>query len=265
MSEQPLIAHAIAERLELAWRSGRPIEPLSQTDALRDIGDAYAVAQAWRTVRLHAGETIVGRKIGLTSQAVQEQFGVSVPDFGDLYASRQVTAVAGRATVEIDTFIQPRLEGELAFLIGTDLSGPDVTPQRVLASTECVAPAFEIVDSRIRDWQITITDTVADNASFGAFVVGPWSHSLSCEDLRLTGMLVSRNAIAATQGLGAAALGHPARAVAWLANTLSRFGEGLKAGDIVMSGALARMLPVERGDLFTLEVQGQPPLSLLFC
>lgn len=264
MPKQPLSAQALAERLEGARVSGRPIEPLSQTDGLRDITDAYAVAQAWRTTRLHAGETIVGRKIGLTSQAIQEQFGVSVPDFGDLYASRHVTAVAGRATAEFDTFIQPRLEGELAFLIGADLYGPDVTPQRVLASTDCVAPAFEIVDSRIRDWQITITDTVADNASFGAFVVGPWSRALAYEDLRLTGMLVSRNGSAATQGLGAAALGHPASAVAWLANTLARFDERLEAGDIVMSGALARMLPVERGDLFTLEVQGQPPLSLRF-
>ena len=205
---------------------------------------------------------MIGRKIGLTSKRVQEQMGVDQPDFGILWGSRYYPSRRARSEVPSAEFLQPRAEGELAFLIGKPVRGPQVTMQEVLVATAAVAPAFEIVDSRIRDWKITIFDTIADNASYGGFVVGEWSRSALEQDLRLLGMIVSRNGQPAVDGTGSACLGHPARAVAWLANTLSRFDVGLEPGDIVMSGALAPMVPIAQGDSLLLEMSGFPALAL---
>lgn len=157
-----------AEELERAWEERRPIEPLSDR-GLKGIEAAYRVQEAWNALRLGKGDRVVGRKIGLTSKAVQEQLGVDQPDFGNLWESR-FFGVGERVEVEARLFLQPRVEGELAFLIGRRLEGPGVTPQEVLAATEAVAFAIEIVDSRIRDWRIRIEDTIADNASYG----GSW-------------------------------------------------------------------------------------------
>lgn len=163
-----------------------------------------------------------------------------------------------------DLLIQPRLEGEIAFLIGRRLQGPGVTLQQVLAATEAVALSVEIVDSRIEAWRIKLADTIADDASFGAFTVGPWSRSLLHEDLRTVGMVIHKNGEHVTEGIGAAALGHPARCVAWLANKLAEFGVALEPGDIVLSGSLARAVPAEQGDIFVVELHGQPPLTVRF-
>ena len=166
--------------------------------------------------------------------------------------------------VEAARFLQPRVEGELAFLIGRKLEGPGVTPQEVLAATEAVAFAIEIVDSRIRDWRIRIEDTVADNASFGGFLVAPWERALLEEDLSTLGLALYKNGELAAQGAGAACLGHPAKAVAWLANALAAFGVALEPGDIVMSGAWAPVQAASRGDLFTLVGTGGRALTLRF-
>jgi 2-keto-4-pentenoate hydratase len=253
---------SLARTLEEAWESGAPVEPLSSKHGLDRIEDAYAVQAAWNEDRLSRGERVIGRKIGLTSRRVQEQMGVNQPDFGVLWGSRYFPSHRGRAQVPNNLFLQPRAEGELAFLIGGPLRGPNVTLQDVLVATDAVAPAFEIVDSRIRDWRITIFDTIADNASYGGFAVGEWSRQALHQDLRLLGMIASKNGTAASEGTGSACLGHPAGAVAWLANTLSRFGIGLEPGDIVMSGALAPMIAVDAGDSLLLEMTGFPALSV---
>lgn len=265
MSEQR--AHAIdlaslAQRLDTAWEGGRAIAPLSESDGLQTAEDAYAVQTHWTQTRLKRGERIIGRKIGLTSLAVQQQLGVNEPDYGSLWVSRYFPAQAGVAEAPIDMFIQPKIEGELAFLIGKPLREPGVTIEQVLAATDAVAPAFEIVDSRIADWRITLADTIADNASYGGFTVGPWNRSLREADLRTVGMLISRNGQPVAQGIGAAALGHPALAVAWLANKLQTFGITLEPGDIVISGALAATVPVQQGDSFVLEMHGQAALTM---
>jgi 2-keto-4-pentenoate hydratase len=263
MPEQPLDLDQLAGRLEQALRSRQPLPPLSEA-GLVDIAQAYRVQQRWNALRAREGERLAGRKIGLTSAAMQAQLGVHEPDYGCLWASRHVPQTGGRAEVAFHTFLQPRVEGEIAFLLGRPLRGPHVTLQDVLAATEAVTCGIEIIDSRIADWRIKITDTVADNASFGGFVLGPWSSRTRHEDLRLLGMVLSHNGQPATEGVGAAALGHPARAVAWLANKLAEFGEGLEEGDVVLSGSLGRAVPVGPGDVVTLEMTGLPPLSLRF-
>jgi 2-keto-4-pentenoate hydratase len=255
---------ALARRLDEAWERRRSIPPLSESEQLRTADEAYAVQMRWTELRLGRGERILGRKIGLTSRAVQQQLGVDEPDYGSLWASRYFPAENRTAEAPAEPFILPRVEGELAFLIGAPLRGPDVTVEQVLAATEAVAPALEIVDSRIENWRITLADTVADNASYGGFTVGPWSRALRDVDLRTLGMLISHNDQPAAQGIGAAALGHPARAVAWLANRLHRFGVSLEPGDIVLSGALAATVPAQKGDRFVMELHSQPPLTLQF-
>ena len=268
MVEQRVVAgpdiQALAERLDHAWETATTIPPLTESVGPLSPAQAYAIQTRWSELRQARGEQIVGRKIGLTSRAMQEQMGVYEPDYGNLWASRSFPAERGRAEVPARLFIQPRIEGELAFLIGKPLAGPGVTLQAVLAATEAVALAVEIVDSRIEDWRIKLADTIADNASYGGFVVGAWSRSLREADLRTVGMLVHHNGRPAVEGIGAAALGHPARAVAWLANKLGEFGVRLEPGDIVLSGSLARAIPAQAGDLFLVELFGQPPLTVRF-
>ncbi|WP_448592686.1 2-keto-4-pentenoate hydratase [Thermoflexus hugenholtzii] len=268
MAEQYGVAgleiQALAERLDHAWETATPIPPLTESVGPLSPAEAYAIQARWSALRRARGERIVGRKIGLTSRAMQEQMGVYEPDYGDLWASRFFPAARGRAEVPAQLFIQPRLEGELAFLIGKPLAGPGVTLQAVLAATEAVALAVEIVDSRIESWRIRLADTIADNASYGGFVVGAWSRKLREADLRTIGMLIHHNGRPAAEGIGAAALGHPARAVAWLANKLGEFGVRLEPGDIVLSGSLARAIPAQAGDLFVVEMFGQPSLTVRF-
>ncbi len=255
----------LARMLDAAWEGeSPPVEPLSEAEGLQEIADAYGVQLAWNALRQTRGERVIGKKIGLTSRAVQEQLGVNQPDFGMLWASRYFPVEGTQVEMPRSTFLQPRVEGELAFLLGQDLEGPHVTPVEVLSATEAVALSVEVVDSRIKDWRIKIYDTIADNASFGGFAVGPWQSLARYEDLSLLSLQVYQNGQVRVQGIGAAVLGHPARAVAWLANTLSGFGERLRAGDIVLSGAFAATLPVEQGDVVTACMSGFPPLTVIF-
>src|ERR687886_545773 len=255
---------ALARRLDGAWENRKPIAPLSESDGLEDVERAYEIQSKWSELRRSRGERIIGRKIGLTSFAMQEQLGVDEPDYGSLWASRYFPAQGGRVEMPAEPFLQPFLEGELAFLIGRPLTGPGVTLQEALAATEALAVAVEVVDSRIEDWNIKLPDTIADNASYGAFTMGPWSRSLREADLRTIGVLIHHNGEPVVEGLGAAALGHPAQAVAWLANKLASFGTRLEPGDIVLSGSLGNAVPVQQGDVFVLEAHGQPPLTVSF-
>jgi 2-keto-4-pentenoate hydratase len=252
---------AVARRLDEAWERREPIDPLTETDGLGPPERSYAIQSRWSELRR---ERVIGHKIGLTSRAMQEQIGVDEPDYGRLWASRYFPTRRHRVEIPADVFLQPRVEGELAFLIGAPLVGPGVTPQEVLVATEALAVSVEVIDSRIRDWRIKLADTIADNASYGAFTLGPWSRSLRSADLRTIGMLVHHNGEPAVEGVGAAALGHPARSVAWLANTLSELGVTMEPGDVVLSGSLGRSIPAQRGDVFVLETHGQPPLSVAF-
>jgi 2-keto-4-pentenoate hydratase len=261
---RPASGPELAARLDRAWRERRPVPPLSETDGLATPQQAYEVQRHWTALRERGGDRVIGAKIGLTSRAMQQQLGVSTPDFGRLWASRCYPARDGHAEVPAGEFLQPRTEGELAFLLGRPLAGPDVTAQHVLAATEALAVAVEVIDSRIEDWRITLADTVADNASYGALSVGPWSRALRRTDLRTVGMVLSHRGAPVVEATGSAALGHPARAVAWLVRTLAGFEVGLQAGDIVLSGSLGRSVPSRRGDVVVVEMSGQPPLTVAF-
>jgi 2-keto-4-pentenoate hydratase len=257
-------AEELAGLLHRAWLTLDPIAPLSETHGLADLATAYAVQANWSERMLAEGDGIVGRKIGLTSRAVQEQMGVDEPDYGTLWGSRKVELDHGRGGIEAGTFLQPRVEGELAFLLGDPPAGPEVSAADVLKATRAVAPAIEIVDSRIEDWRITIFDTVADNASYGAFAVGPWEAPRPDIQLQDLDMTVSRGRQTVAAGNGSAALGDPAYAVAWLINKLGGFGVEPQAGDIVLSGAWAVTVPAVSGDTFRLEMGGMEPLELRF-
>ncbi len=250
----------LARRLDAAWAQRTTIAPLGAGGELDSVEDAYAVQQAWARRRVAAGDVRVGRKIGLTSPGMQRQMGVGEPDFGDLWASRRFDG----PVVPIERFIQPRVEGEVAFLMERDLHGADVDEAAVLAAAAAAAPAIEIVDSRIADWRIALVDTVADNASFGGFVTGPWSRALLEGDLAAVAFELARGDEIVVAETGAAVLGSPLTAVAWLARRLADFGQGIAAGDVVLSGSFGGAVPATAGDTFTLSTAGLPALSLRF-
>jgi 2-keto-4-pentenoate hydratase len=254
----------IAQRLDTAWQTGQPIPPISESDGITDAGTAYAIQGSWAAMRLARGEKIIGRKIGLTSEAIQKQLGVGEPDYGALWASSFYAASDGSVTIPAGDFCQPRIEGEIAFLIGKPLRGPGLTEKDVLVATEACALGIEIVASRIADWKIKLVDTIADNASYGGFTLGPWDHTLPAADLAMLAMTITQDRAPAAEGIGAAALGHPARSTAWLANKLAEFGEGLAPGDIVISGGITKMLPVSAGSTFVFTLTGQPSVTVSF-
>jgi 2-keto-4-pentenoate hydratase len=255
---------ALAEALDQAWLTKTPIAPLSEGHPGLDVADAYEIQSLWADARIARGDRIIGRKIGLTNETVQQQLGVNEPDYGALWRSNFYEASDGRIEIPTSDFLQPRIEGEIAFLIREDLPGGDVTPDDVLAASEACAVGVEIVDSRIADWRIKLVDTIADNASFGGVVLGPWDKRLPTQDLAALAMKIHLNGELAAEGLGSAALGHPANATAWLANKLFQFGVTLSRGDIVISGAVSKMLPAKAGDEFVFSLSGQPDLTVSF-
>jgi len=255
---------AIAERLDTAWRTHTPIPPISESDGVSDVATAYSIQTHWTNLRLARGEKIAGRKIGLTSKAVQQQLNVSEPDYGTLWQSSFYEARNGKVTIPANDFLQPRIEGEVAFLIGKPLREPNVTPEQVLAATDACALGVEIVASRIADWKIKLADTIADNASYGGFTLGPWDKAMRDADLSALVMKISRNGEQVAEGLGSAALGNPALSTAWLANKLISLGISLEPGDVVISGALTKMMPFQAGDEFLFSLTGQPDLTVRF-
>ncbi|WP_321927499.1 2-oxopent-4-enoate hydratase [Paraburkholderia guartelaensis] len=251
----------LGDRLYGALTARETLAPLTDSHPGMSIEDAYHIQQRMVQRRLDAGETVVGKKIGVTSKAVMDMLGVYQPDFGYLLSGM----VYGEGeSIALDTLIQPKAEGEIAFVLKKDLMGPGITNAMVLSATECVMPCFEIVDSRIRDWKIKIQDTVADNASCGVFVLGDRAVSTRNVDLNTCGMVLERNGEVIGTGAGAAALGSPVNAVAWLANTLGRLGIGMKAGEVVLSGALAAMAPIKAGDSFRVAIGGIGACSVRF-
>ena len=258
---EPAILAALADELFTAAAERRTVAPLSDRYPAITIGDAYGIQERIIERRIAGGDRVVGQKIGLTSKAFQERFGVNEPDYGRLLAS---TAYHDGATIPISTLIQPMAEGEIAFVLRDDLEGPYVTPLDVLRATEAVVPCFEIVDSRIADWKIKIQDTIADNSSAAAFVLGNDLHDPTAVDLFSCGMVLERNGEIAALGAGAASLGSPLIAMAWLANAVHAYGSKLRAGEIVLSGALASPLPVLAGDSLRLTIGGLGTASVRF-
>ncbi|KAB2966364.1 2-oxopent-4-enoate hydratase [Zoogloea sp.] len=236
---------ALGDELFEALRARQPIPPLTSRHPDMSLADAYKVQQRMIARRIEKGERIIGSKIGVTSKAVMTMLGVGQPDFG--YLLDGMVYNEGES-IPIDTLIQPKAEGEIAFLLKRELKGPGVTAADVLAATEGVMACFEIVDSRIERWQIKIQDTVADNASCGVFVLGDQLVDIRNLDLSLCGMAMEKNGEVVVTGAGAATMTSPINAVVWLANTLGELGISLKAGDIVLSGALGAMVPVSAGD-----------------
>ena len=255
--------NTLVDILETAWTTCSPIEPPSESHGL-EFSQSYEVQRRWTKHRLANGETLLGHKIGLTSEAIQTQLGVDQPDFGSLWSSRYFEARNGKAQTAADLFLYPRAEAEIAFKLGRDIDAAngEVSWQDVLAATEAVAPALEIVDSRVKDWRISIVDTVADNASYGGFTIGDWSAIAKHDDLGAIKMTLHHNDKIAAEGVGAAALGHPAKAVAWLANTLGKLGTPLKAGDIILSGALSKAVDMASGDVITAEFSELESITL---
>ncbi|ACY33895.1 MULTISPECIES: 2-oxopent-4-enoate hydratase [Comamonas] len=251
----------LGDELYEALSQRRVLEPLSTRYPDISIADAYAVQQHMLARRIAAGERVVGKKIGVTSKAVMDMLGVFQPDFG--WLTDGMVFNEGEA-VPASSLIQPKAEGEIAFVLKKTLQGPGVTAADVLAATEGVMACFEIVDSRIRDWKIKIQDTVADNASCGVFVLGDRLVDPRDVDLATCGMVLEKNGEIVATGAGAAALGHPANAVAWLANTLGAHGIALEAGEVVLSGSLAAMVPVKAGDNLRVTIGGIGSCSVRF-
>lgn len=238
------------------------IDPLTEREPGITIDDAYHISLRMVNRRVEAGETVIGKKIGVTSKAVQDMLDVHQPDFG--YLTDRMVYGNGDEMPVSELLIQPRAEGEIAFLLKRDLIGPGVSNADVLRATEAVMPCFEIVDSRIRDWRIRIQDTVADNASCGLFVLGDSAVDPRRVDLATAGMVVEKNGEIISTGAGAAALGSPVNCVAWLANTLGRFGIPLKAGEVILSGSLVPLEPIKAGDSMRVDIGGIGSASVRF-
>ncbi|MEW6136856.1 MAG: fumarylacetoacetate hydrolase family protein [Thermodesulfobacteriota bacterium] len=240
-----------AQALFAAGESRNPVDPLSDTYPHMTIEDAYRVQMYNVNRRVDQGRIVIGKKIGLTSRAMQQMCNVSEPDYGHLLDDMLVNQ---GDPIAVSTLLQPRVEGEIAFVLDRDLRGPGITPTEVIRATAGVVAALEIIDSRVRDWRIKIQDTVADNASSAAFVVGSRMVSPMSLDMRHVGFVLSLNGSVAATAAGAAVLGSPAQSVAWLANKMGEFGISLRAGEIVLSGAAAAAVPISAGDSVSLTV-----------
>lgn len=241
-----------AQALYSALRSGEPVAALTDTHEGLTIDDAYAISLALRAMRLADGELEIGKKIGVTSEPVMNMLGVNQPDFGFLTDAMW----AKGNVVDTSTMILPRAEAEIAFKLKSDLKGPGVTQADVLAATESVAACFEVVDSRIKDWKVKIQDTIADNASCGTMAISSDWIDPNKVDLLGCKAVVTKNGKKLSEGFGAATLGSPLAAVAWLANTLGERGIPFKAGEIILSGSLVALEPVVSGDNMQVSIDG---------
>jgi 2-oxopent-4-enoate/cis-2-oxohex-4-enoate hydratase len=249
------------DELYQALVSREAVSPLTDREPDITIEDAYQIQLRMIQRRLDAGETVVGKKIGVTSRIVMEMLKVDQPDFGQMTSGMVFSE--GEAIVA-GSMIAPRAEAEVAFVLKRDLFGPGVTAADVLRATDCVMPCFEIVDSRIQDWKIKIQDTVADNASCGVLTLGGVRKNPRALDLALAGMVLEKNGEVVSTSTGAAVQGSPVNAVAWLANTLGRLGIPLKAGEVILSGSQSPLVPVVAGDSLTCSVGGLGSTSVRF-
>jgi 2-keto-4-pentenoate hydratase len=235
-----------AKKLLDAEDNRRPINPITDEHPGISIEEAYKIQLRVVDLKKQRGQVVVGKKIGLTSKGMQDLLGVHEPDYGHILD--KMVVYEGEA-LTFSQLIQPKVEGEIAFLLKKDLKGPGVTAASVLTATEGVMPAIEVIDSRVRNWKIKIQDTIADNASSARVILGGGITTLEGLDLRYVGMALEKNGEVIATGAGAAVLGNPAQSVAWLANKLAEFDITLKAGEIIMSGSLVAAAEVAPKDV----------------
>ncbi len=267
MSLSPEQQQAYGQELYDALCSRSTVAPLTERTPEITVDDAYRISLHMVNLRVAAGETIIGKKIGVTSAPVQDMLDVRTPDFG--YLTDRMAYISGQEMPVGTELIQPKAEGEIAFRLKKDLAGPGVTDADVLAATDCIMPCFEVVDSRIRNWEIRYEDTVADNASSGMYITGDEVSPVGL-DLANAELVVTKNDQLLSRGTGAGALtgqprlGSPVSCVTWLANTLGKYEIKLNAGDIILSGSLVPLEPVVPGDRMTVTVEGAGSASVVF-
>lgn len=243
-----------------AYKEG-VVAPLRDRVDVADISLAYSIQQQNHRRWSEQGRVTIGRKIGLTSTAVQAQLGVDQPDYGMVYAD---TCYCSGAQISVNQFLQPKIEAEIAFILKSDLDSKSLTIIDVINAVDYAVAALEIVDSRIANWDISLFDTIADNASYGGIIIGTTPISLNQLDLENCKMQLSRGNDIVSEGEGRACLGNPLLATLWLANRMIENGQPLKAGDVVLSGALGPMITVKSGDVFTAKIDGLNSVSVSF-
>lgn len=254
--------NAIARQIRDALASGIPIAPVRDALSSGGADAAYLVQELNTRHFVEQGRRLVGRKIGLTSKSVQQQLGVDAPDFGMLFADMEL---GPGEVVELGRVLQPKVEAEVAIVLKHDLLDPDLTLSRLMSAVDYVLPAVEIVGSRIANWDISLLDTIADNASSGLYALGTEPRKLDQVDLRLCGMLMERRGEIVSVGAGAACLGHPLNAALWLARKMVAVGRPLKGGDVIMSGALGPMVTVNPGDVIDTSIGGLGSVRTIFA
>jgi len=240
-----LLIKELADELVQAENSRVGILPFTERYDNLSVEDAYNIQLEVVGRKLESGRSIIGKKVGLTSVAMQQMLGVNEPDYGHLLDDMKIES---GSEVSMSSFVSPKIEAEIGFVLEQDLNGPNITYIDVLMATKYVVPTLEIIDSRIADWKIKLADTVADNGSSAKVVIGNTFSSIDKVDLRTTGMTLYKNNSLIATGAGAAALGHPAQAIAWLANKLYEFNIGLKAGELILPGALSGAVSVQSED-----------------
>ncbi|MFJ7513216.1 2-keto-4-pentenoate hydratase [Peribacillus simplex] len=251
----------IYENLSQTERTHQAIPSITEAYPDLTVEEAYQIQIVGIEKKLESGHGIVGKKIGLTSVAMQELLGVNQPDYGHLLDNMKVS---NRGSVRLNELFQPKIEAEIAFILKKDLEGPNITIEDVIDATDYIVPALEIVDSRIMDWKIKLADTIADNASSGLFVLGDHKFSIDTVDLPLVEMELFRNGELMNTGVGSAVLGNPSTCVAWLASALSKYEVKLKAGEVILSGALSAAIPAGKGDQFTAKFKGLGDVEISF-
>ncbi|MGG1674845.1 2-keto-4-pentenoate hydratase [Neobacillus sp. NRS-1170] len=258
----------VASRVDQAYKhllqadaEKKMVSPLTDLYPDMTVDEAYHVQIKAIDQKVQDGQQIVGKKIGLTSFAMQKLLGVDQPDYGHLLDRMEVP---NNGIIALNELFQPKVEAEIAFVLRKDLQGPSVTLEDVLEATDYIVPALEIVDSRIVDWRIKLQDTIADNASCGLYVLGDEKISVADMDLTQVEMKLFRNGELMNTGYGSDVLGHPATCVAWLANKLSEYNVILKAGEVILSGALSAAIVAEKGDRFTAGFTGLGKVEVTF-
>ncbi|MFE7743834.1 2-keto-4-pentenoate hydratase [Nocardia sp. NPDC057455] len=251
----------LADELERAERERVAIDPLIARHSDIDVVDAYEIQLINIRRRLDAGARVVGHKVGLSSKAMQQMMGVDEPDYGHLLAEMEVYE---DVPVEAGRYLFPRVEVEVGFVLGADLPGAECTEADVLAATVAFAPAIELIDSRIKDWNIGLADTISDNASSAGFVLGAERVAPKDIDIKAIDAVLTRNGEVVAEGRSDAVLGDPVIAVAWLARKVASFGVRLKAGDIVLPGSCTRAIDARPGDAFHAEFAGLGSVRLQF-
>jgi 2-keto-4-pentenoate hydratase len=252
---------SFADQLFQAEQKRKAIAPLTEQDSALTIDDAYHIQLANVKKVLAMGHVVSGKKIGLTSEGIQKQLGVNEPDYGHLFAAMDNSK---NGKIDTSALLQPKIEGEIAFVLKADLSGGKVTREDVIKATDYVAAAFEIVDSRVADWKIKLVDTVSDNASSGRYVIGTKHLKIDQVDLPAVSMKLYKGKELVGEGTGAAVLGDPCISVAWLANRLWGYGVTLQKGEVILSGAFSAAPPAQKGDVFVAEFSSFGKISAEF-